>query len=84
MPTEIFLRRLEGEIDFKASIGPAVEGRVVLVSTSDEYKHVTELNFTDGSRHDRSEIGITHSGHVPADVRCATALLGLIGQNLPA
>ncbi len=37
----------------------AVEGRVVLVATPDEHKHVTNLNFAEGSSHDPSEIGIT-------------------------
>ena len=73
---------LEGEVDLKSSIGAAVEGRVVLVSTPDEHKHATELNFADRSSHDPSEIGITHSGYVPAGIRCATTLLGFIDQRL--
>jgi hypothetical protein len=59
------LRRLEREIDLKSSLGAAVKGRVVLVFTSGEYKHVTDLNFADGPCHDLSEIGTTHFSHVP-------------------
>ncbi len=76
-------KALEGEVDFKTSIGTAVEGVAVLVPTPGKQEHFTDLNFDDRPRHDRSEIGITHSGDIPADIRRTTAFLELIRQNLP-
>ena len=58
-----------------------MKGIVVLVPAPGEEEYFTDLNFDDGPCHDRSEIGITHSGHVPAAISCTTALLGLIDQT---
>jgi hypothetical protein len=61
-----------------------VKSIIVLVPTPGESRHPSDLNFDDGPCPDRSKIDITHSGHVPAAIRRATALLGLIDQTIPS